>query len=93
MSGNFIYRHHVEPRVKLYSPREKSFTIPLKYIDVIRSTHTDLDGAQEKGIDDYWNVDGHKTQVLERPKGKLEDARNLRGIYSVDPSDEEYKDI
>ena len=21
MSGNFIYRHHVEPRVKLYSPR------------------------------------------------------------------------
>ena len=22
MSGSFIYRHHVEPRVKLYSPRE-----------------------------------------------------------------------
>ena len=22
MSGNFIYRHHVEPRVKLYPPRE-----------------------------------------------------------------------
>ena len=30
MSGNFIYRHHVEPRVKLYSPREESFPIPLK---------------------------------------------------------------
>ena len=30
-SGNFIYRHHVEPRVKLYSPREESFPIPLKY--------------------------------------------------------------
>ena len=29
MSGSFIYRHHVEPRVKLYSPREDSFTIPL----------------------------------------------------------------
>ena len=25
MSGKFIYRHHVEPRVKLYSPREESF--------------------------------------------------------------------
>ena len=24
MSGSFIYRHHVEPRVKLYSPREES---------------------------------------------------------------------
>ena len=32
MSGSFIYRHHVEPRVALYSPREESFTIPLKYI-------------------------------------------------------------
>ena len=25
MSGTFTYRHHVELRVKLYSPREKSF--------------------------------------------------------------------
>ena len=31
MSGSFKYRHHVEPRVKLYSPREESFPIPLKY--------------------------------------------------------------
>ena len=40
MSGNFIYRHHVEPRVKLYSPREETFPIPTKYIDVTRTTHT-----------------------------------------------------
>ena len=39
MSGNFMYRHHVEPRVKLYSPREESFPIPLKYIDVSRSSY------------------------------------------------------
>ena len=25
MSGNFLFRHYVEPRVKLYSPREESF--------------------------------------------------------------------
>ena len=58
MSGNFIYRHHVEPRVKLYSPREESFPIPLKHIDVSRTTHTNLDVKQEKRIDDYWNTDG-----------------------------------
>ena len=29
MSGNFIYRHHVEPRVELYVPKEESFPIPL----------------------------------------------------------------
>ena len=34
MSGNFINRHLVEPRVKLHSPRDESFPIPLKYIDV-----------------------------------------------------------
>ena len=60
MSGSFIYRHHVEPRVKLYSPREESFPIPLKYIDVTRTTHTNLDVKQEKCIDDYWNIDGSR---------------------------------
>ena len=60
MSGSFIYRHHVEPRVKLYSPREESFPIPLKYIDVSRTTHMNLDVKQEKRIDDYWNIDGSR---------------------------------
>ena len=60
MSGSFIYRHHVEPRVKLYSPREESFPIPLKYIDVSKTTHTNVDVKQEKRIDDYWNIDGSR---------------------------------
>ena len=60
MSGNFIYRHHVEPRVKLYSPREESFPSPLKYIDVSRTTHTNLDVMQESRIDDCWNIDGSR---------------------------------
>ena len=60
MSGNFIYRHHVEPRVKLYSPREESFPIPLKHIDVSRTAHTNLDVKQEKRIHDYWNIDGSR---------------------------------
>ena len=60
MSGNFIFRHHVEPRVKLYSPREESFPIPLKYIDVCRTTHTNLEVMQESRIDDYWNIDGSR---------------------------------
>ena len=60
MSGNFKNRHHVEPRVKHYSPREESFPIPLKYIDVSRTTHTNLDVKQEERIDDYWNIDGSR---------------------------------
>ena len=60
MSGSFIFRHHVEPRVKLYSPREESFPIPLKYIDVSRATRTNLDVMQERRIDGYWNIDGSR---------------------------------
>ena len=60
MSGNFIYRHHVEPRVNLYSPREESFPIPLKHIDVSRTTDTSLDVKQDKRFDDHWNIDGSR---------------------------------
>ena len=86
MSGNFIYRHHVEPRVKLYSPRDESFPIPLKYIDVSRTTHTNLDVKQEKRIDDYWNIYGSRdlsdpwtgfTQLLYWKKNFLKDICGL----------------
>ena len=60
MSGNFMYCHHVEPRVKLYSPRNESFPTPLKYIDESRTTCTILDVKQEKRIDDNWNIDGSR---------------------------------
>ena len=150
MSGNFRNRHHVEPRVKLYSPREESFPIPLKYIDVSRTTCTNLDVKQEKRIDDYWNIDGSRdlsdpwtgfTQLFywkknlqtdicgpewrltrkrltSRPdhlwpelcgkmgrnaklkekhkssheKLHLDNARKLRGIYFIDPEDQEFKE-
>ena len=60
IQGDFICRHQNEPRVQLYVPKEVTFAIPLKYIDVTRSTHTDLDVLQEKKIDDCWNVDSSK---------------------------------
>ena len=53
-TGEFIYRHDVVPRVKLYVPREETFPIPLKYIDVTRTTHTSLDVMLEK----IWKITG-----------------------------------
>ena len=41
-------------------PKEESFPIPMKYIDVTRTAHTSLDVLLEKQIDDYWNVDGER---------------------------------
>ena len=73
ITGDFIYRHHVELRVKLYVPRKESFLIPLQFFDVTRNTNTSLDAQLEKNIVDYWNVDGigcmdglHKNHFIER---------------------------
>ena len=72
MLGSFKDRHPVEPRVKLYSPREESFPIPLKYIDVSRTTHThtNLDVKQEKRTDDYWNIDAHSLSCMVAERGR-----------------------
>ena len=151
VSGDFIYCHDVEPRVKLHVPTEESFFVPLKYIDVTRTADTTLDVMSEEHIDDYWNVDGERElsdawtgftrftilsekpldglswsgrrltrkQTTSRPdktrpemwkrmsdaskrrekqkwtieKPKLCNARRLRGIYFIDPDDEEFKDV
>ena len=42
------------------SPKEESFPIPLKCIDVSRTIHTNLDVKLEKRIDDCWNIDGSR---------------------------------
>ena len=60
ISGSCQETSYSEPRVKLHSPREELFPIPLKYIDVSRTTHTNLDVKQENRIDDYWNIDGSR---------------------------------
>ena len=43
--------------VKLHVPTEETLPIPMKYIDVTRTTYTSLDVLLEKNIEDYWNVD------------------------------------
>ena len=53
----YINRHHVEPRVKLHVPREESFPMSLRYIDVTRATSMTLDVLLERRIDDYWNIE------------------------------------
>ena len=50
----------MNPESNFTRREEESFSIPLKYIDVTRTTHTNLDVKQEKRIDDYWNIDGSR---------------------------------
>ena len=56
-------------------PKEETFRIPLKYNEVTRSTHTDLDVKQEKRIDDYWNVDLNRS-LSDSCKGFFKKKKN-----------------
>ena len=148
LAGDFIYRHHVEPRVKLHGPKEETFPIPMKHIDFARTTYTSLDVSLEKQIEDYWNFDGEgelsdastgftrfillnerppdgytwsgerftRKQTTSRPDNvwpkmwkhawcsetqskakrdyrqpKLDNSRQLRGKFFIEPNDEEFK--
>ena len=149
LTGELIYRHHVVPWIKLYMPKEESFRIPTKYIDVTRTTHTPFDVMMEQHIEDNCRIDGEKElsdawtvfirfillnqrppdgytwsggrltrkQNTSRPddvwpdmwtrmsdavkkkakqrlaieKSKLDNVRQLRGIYFIEPNDEQFK--
>ena len=60
MSGNFKTAITLNPESNFTRREKESFPIPLKYIDVSRTTHTNLDVKQEKCIDDCWNIDGFR---------------------------------
>ena len=60
IEGNYIYRHHVKTRVQLFVPKEETFLMPLRYIDVVKTTHTTLDVLQESHADDNWNIDENR---------------------------------
>ena len=44
IQGDFIYRHHNEPRVQLYVPKEETCLIPLTYS--ARLAYSDLDARE-----------------------------------------------
>ena len=46
--------------ITVYRESNCTFPLPMKYIDVTRTTHTSLDVLMEKLIEDYWNVDGER---------------------------------
>ena len=63
ISGNYIHRHHVEPRVKLHVPRQESFPFPLRYIDVTRGT-----SIGNRDLSDSWTRFTRFTVLEEKPQ-------------------------
>ncbi|WP_288992749.1 DNA (cytosine-5-)-methyltransferase, partial [uncultured Marinobacter sp.] len=57
VSGDLITRHHKVPRQHLYTPKQDEFPMPFEYIDIFRTTRTDLETTKEKTVQDYWTTD------------------------------------
>ena len=50
LSGESLYRHHEEPRLKFHDP----LPIPLKYVDTMRQTQTSVNNVSEHIVNDLW---------------------------------------
>ena len=51
VQGDFIYRHHIEPRVQLHVPKEEeTFPIPLQYNDVTRELLIQIWTCRKKNV-------------------------------------------
>ena len=60
ISGKFIFCHHVEPRVKLYVPREVSFSFSTEIHRRDQGYKNSIGCSAGENIEDYWNVDGDR---------------------------------
>ena len=69
----------------------------MKYIDVTKTDNKRPPGPTNYGQKcgniclRHQNVKRNKSELSKKPK--LDNARRLRGIYFIDPDDEEFKDI
>ena len=57
LNDDLLIRFHRTPRTKLLNFLEVEPPIPIEYVDILRTTVTDLDTLSEAKIDDYWNQD------------------------------------
>ena len=49
-NGEFLYRHHEEPRLKLYDPDNETFPIPLKYVEDLSEHVINDRWTEAKGV-------------------------------------------
>ena len=55
-NGVLLSRHHIKPRLKLFQPSDVTdCPIPLKWLDVHRSTRTSVGHIKEHAIEDWWD--------------------------------------
>ena len=54
ITQDLLIRFHRAPRTKMFSLDESTCPVPLKYVDVVRTTVTNLEDESESRIEDIW---------------------------------------
>ena len=52
LTRDLLIRYHVTPRTSLYVPTDEDCPLPVKYLDVMRTTVTDMENQEEAHIED-----------------------------------------
>ena len=76
-NGEVLICHHRVPRFTLLVPTDPESPVPTKYLDVLRTTYTDLETQAEKRMEDFWNKDGNRA---------LSDSWRGEAVFYVAPS-------
>ena len=58
--GDTIHIHHVVPRTTLFVPTDENCPIPVKLLDVMRRTYTDIEDKAEHDVEHLWTDEGAK---------------------------------
>ena len=54
LTNDVLAIHHLKPRLKMFVPTEQTLPIPVEYLDIMRTTVTNIDNELERRIVDYW---------------------------------------
>ena len=89
IEGDFIHRHHVEPRFQLYVPKEETFPVPLSYINVVwgkleKDAGMAADESQKRNRGDRWSQGKSQNSALRVINGHLKNSE-------LEPKFEKYK--
>ena len=85
MSGELIYRHHEERRLKFYDPDNETFPIPLIYFNVMRQTQTKKINMS-LNILSVIHVSKRRVSLLLRSGLRLQDSRSYEQDFLKDTS-------
>lgn len=85
VSTTAVVRHHMTPRVRMYTTNEGECPIPLRFLDVIRFTFTNLEDKREIFTQDTWIPEAALPEDTRRLSGEWTGTTIFRSLRPESP--------